>query len=427
MNTHLIVAAALLAAASNTAAQSLAQRITSAPDGLVQFSYAARAGVCGNGRTYISTGPNSYIGSFYGNMSDIARTDPCTNGPVRVVLNRAGREVIDVHTYVGPLDKTAGSTDLGTVPARDAAEYLLSLAAKTDGRPGRDAILPAMIADSAAVSAQLLVIARDQSRPRETRQSAISWLGRESEERANGGSSRMAAALADIARDATDNQQVRQSAMNVLSRLDRGDGIPALIDISRGTTDVWLAKQSMATLARSGDPRARTYLRTAAARADIGEDIRAAALRGIGREYATSEDASFLRSLYPKLTTDNQREAVVSALAEMGGAENVRWLGSLVRDESAPIKDRRRALQTLVHAGASSADLIALYDASRDQQLKESLINAFVQNGDKASIDKLITIAKTEEDRTLRRRSISSLSRSEDPRVKALLQELVER
>ena len=61
---------------------------------------------------------------------------------------------------------------------REAADYLLSLAATVDGRPGRDAIGPAMLADSATVTPQLLAIARDQSRARETRSSAINWLSR---------------------------------------------------------------------------------------------------------------------------------------------------------------------------------------------------------------------------------------------------------
>ena len=43
-------------------AQILADRIASASDRSVQFSYKARPGVCGDGRTYISTGP----GNFYG-------------------------------------------------------------------------------------------------------------------------------------------------------------------------------------------------------------------------------------------------------------------------------------------------------------------------------------------------------------------------
>src|SRR3954464_12579564 len=74
---------------------SLDRRITSASsDGRVQFTFPARAGVCGNGRSYIQTGPNSFTGNFNGNMSDQLRSDPCVSGPVRVVGDGAGPHTV---------------------------------------------------------------------------------------------------------------------------------------------------------------------------------------------------------------------------------------------------------------------------------------------------------------------------------------------
>ena len=53
-----------LSLGSAASAQTLARRVSSAPDGRVQFSYPAREGVCGNGRGYIQTGPNNYSGTW---------------------------------------------------------------------------------------------------------------------------------------------------------------------------------------------------------------------------------------------------------------------------------------------------------------------------------------------------------------------------
>jgi len=86
-----VVAAILLPHAGM--AQSLAQRVASAPDGAVQFAYAARPGVCGNGRTYYSINGSMWFGSMNDNT---LRSDPCQPGPVRVVLGRAGKEIVDV-------------------------------------------------------------------------------------------------------------------------------------------------------------------------------------------------------------------------------------------------------------------------------------------------------------------------------------------
>src|SRR4051794_37593055 len=144
---HLLAAAVFVSAAGTVHAQSLANRVSSSPDGRVQFTFAARLGVCGNGRTYIQTGPNSYTGTvnfsgnFYGNSSDAMRAEPCVAGPVRVVIDRADKQPLTVQTYVGPADSTLrGVVDLGRVRAQDAADYLLSLASSIDGRAGREAL-----------------------------------------------------------------------------------------------------------------------------------------------------------------------------------------------------------------------------------------------------------------------------------------------
>src|SRR5439155_13977260 len=198
--------------------------------------FAARAGLCGNGRSYIQTAPNSFTSTFYanfnGNSSAGTRMDPCLAGPVRVVVDRADRVPIAVQTYVGPVETQPGTTDLGRVRSQDAVDYLLSLAAKVDGRAGRDAILPALLADSANTASQLVAIARNQALPRETRRSALSWMGRSTD-----GMQTIPVSITDpilaIARDETDNQSVRQHALSVLVRLEHGAGIPPLIDLSR--------------------------------------------------------------------------------------------------------------------------------------------------------------------------------------------------
>jgi len=422
---NLALAAAFAAAIPGLAcAQGLASRVDAAPDGRVQFSFAARAGVCGNGRSWIQTGPNNYSGTFYG---DSWRNEPCVPGPVRVVIDRADKLPLSVQTYVGPPDSTLrGVTDLGHVRAQDAVDYLLGLSAKVDGRAGRDALMPAMLADSANSSAQLVTIAKNPALPRETRRSALSYMGRSTD-----GMQTIPATVTEpilaIARDETDNQSVRQQALSVLGRLDHGAGIQPLIQLSQQNQSTWLAKESMSALARSGDPRARQYLRTAVKRTDLPDDVRTVALRALGQDYATAQDAALLREVYPTLTSDRTRESVFSALAEMGGTENTRWLLAVAQNGNEPIQTRRRAVEAASRAGAPIGDLIKLYDTTTDPNMKESLINVYMRSGDKVAVDKLLTIVKGEENISVRRRAISQLSHSEDPRIKAALQDIVMR
>lgn len=413
--------------ASQAPAQSLANRISAVREGRVSFTFAARDGVCGNGRSFISIGSDVHIGS-YTVMSDGRMTEPCQRGPVRVVLDRADGSVIDVNTYVGNPGNEAGAVDagtnLGTVRAAEAAQYLLGLAATAEGKPGRDAILPAVLADSVDVAPQLLAIARDEARPRETRRSAISWVGRQSD--AAGAGARAADALVRIARNENDNNHVRQQALNTLARLDHGAGIPSLMELARGGNDGWLTRESVQALAQSGDPRARGYLRSVVERADLPDALMEVAIRGVGREFATARDAELLRQVYPKLTSERSKQSVISALGEMGGNANERWLLGIARDESERQSLRRQALNHARRSGASIAELVAMYDQTTDPAMKEMLISVYVESGERVATDKLISILRSEENRQLRRRAISHLSKSEDPRVKAELTKIVD-
>jgi HEAT repeat protein len=410
-----------------TAAQSLASRINAVREGRVSFSFAAREGVCGNGRSFISVGSDVHIGS-YSVMSDGRTSEPCQRGPIRVVLDRADGGVIDLNTYVGNPVSEAGAVDAGTslgaVRAADAAQYLIGLAASVEGKPGRDAILPAVLADSVDVTPQLLAIARDEARPRETRRSAISWVGRQTD--APGTGARAAEALVRIARNENDNNNVRQQALRTLARLDHGAGIPSLMELARGGGDTWLTRESVQALAQSGDPRARGYLRSVVERADLPDALLEVAIRGVGREFATARDAELLRQVYPKLTSERTKQSVINALGEIGGSANERWLLGVVRDENERQSLRRQALNHARRSGAPMTELVAMYDRTTDPAMKEMLISVYVESGERVATDKLISILRSEENRQLRRRAISHLRKSEDPRVKAELTKIVD-
>jgi aromatic ring hydroxylase len=88
---------------------------------------------------------------------------------------------------------------------------------------------------------------------------------------------------------------------------------------------------------------------------------------------------------------------------------------------------RRRALQQAYRSGVPVGELLKLYDTTTDPQMKSSLVEVYAQSGDRAAVDKMMTIAKNEENLSIRRKTISQLSRSEDPRVKEFLRAIVER
>lgn len=419
------IAACALLAAIPAGAQNLSARVDGAPAGHVQFTFAARPGICGNGRTYIQTSPGNFNGSFSTSVSETLRMEPCAPGPVRVLLDRAERQVIAVQTYVGPVPESVGVTDLGTVSAQQAADYLLGLAARSDGRVGRDAIFPATLADSAQTLEPLITIARNQQLPRDTRTRALSYAGRS--DRLPTIPQRVVDAILGIARDETDNIEVRRQAVRALGALDHGSGIPTLVSLATQTQNAWLGKEAMSTLASSGDPRARDYLRTAVKRDDLGDEALAVAIRALGQQYATPQDAALLRSIYPKLRSERSRDAAFSAVAEVGGADNVKWLLDLARNANETTTQRRKAVESAARAGAPIGELVRLYDAVDDYSMKESLVGTFARSGEKAAMDKLIAIVSGETNVNVRRRAISALASSDDPRAKDVLKDIIAR
>ena len=397
------------------------RRVSAAPAGNVSFHFAARSGVCGDGQSYIRVDGSSWYGSF----NDAVRAMPCDAGPVRVVLVRDGRELIRIESYAGPLATDADVTDLGAMPAGEAASYLLGLAARVDGRPGRDAIFPATLADSAVVTRTLLAIARDGDRSREVRRSALSYLVRRSEEPGGLSADEVNRTLSTIARDQSEPRTVREQAVSSLARAESGGGVDALVALTKDPEDSWLAQRAIQSMASSGDPRARQPLRAAAERQDLSDDARASAISGVAGNYATSSDAEFLRGLYKRVSSDRLQDAILNGVAAIGGKESRTWIMSIAKDEQEDARERKRAVQMADRLGMSGADLASLYDAVGDGDVRATIISELAQNGTKAAADKLVSIAKADPMVSNRRRAIQALGKFDDPRVKEALRALV--
>jgi hypothetical protein len=247
--TPLLLALALLQ-------QPLDRRIAAAPDGMVRLSFAARPGVCGNGRGSVSMDcDDGSCGRYTVSVGNRDRDEveyDCDPGPVRVSLRVSGGQVTRLRTYVGGRWRATtgdGVTDLGTVGAREAAAYFLALAAKDSGAGAEHAIFPAILAESVTVWPDLLRIARNRRISRRTRSQAVFWLGQAAGEAATKG-------LTDLVDDRATDRDVREQAVFALSQRPHDEGVPALIRIARENPDPELRKKAIFWLGQSDDPRA---------------------------------------------------------------------------------------------------------------------------------------------------------------------------
>ena len=285
--------------------------------------------------------------------------------------------------------------------------------------------MPAALADSAKVTRELLAIARNPDRSRELRRTALSWIVRRRGEVGELSGEEVSRTLVAIARDENEVRTVREQALSSLSRLESPSSFQALVDMTTGTTEAWLAKRAVESMASSGDPRAREHLRTAAESSNLNEEARVAAIQGLAGSYATSRDAEYLRGLYARVTSDRLRDAIVSGISTIGGKASRDWVVAIAKDPNAPIQQRKRAIAMADRLGLTAAELVTLYDTIEDNEVRAQLISQLATNGTRVAQDKLITIAKSDALLSNRRRAIQALGRFDDPRIKDALKELV--
>jgi HEAT repeat protein len=235
---------ALLVPAVLGAQQSLAQRIAGV-QGEAELRFASRPGVCGNGEGSISfTSRDEGATGVRGEGWEYR----CEPGPVRVRLAVSNGSVTRVRSYVGrPRDLTGEVTDLGTVGAREAADYFLGLARTASGDVARKAIVPAALADSVTVWPELIELARDRDRPTDVRKPALFWAGQL-------GEGEVLEPVRAIANDNSENEAIRKHAIFVLSQLPDGAGNAALMSIARGGGEIAIRKQALFWIGQGETP-----------------------------------------------------------------------------------------------------------------------------------------------------------------------------
>lgn len=245
--TAMILGAGLLVPAPSLMGQTIAERTAGIGDGKVLMSYAARPGVCGNGRD-ISLGFERRRRS-----SKDDRVAECEPGPIRVVVRLRDGVVVDVDAYVGGSWVTADSRtlDLGTVPAPEAAGYLVELGRRS-AAAGKDALFAAWLADGVMLWPRYLELARDRSLSAETRRMAVFLVG-------DAASDAVTAELEEIVDDGSDDREVREMAIFALSRRPADEAVPALISIVERNRDPDLVRLAIFWLGETGDPRALEF------------------------------------------------------------------------------------------------------------------------------------------------------------------------
>ncbi|MDP9201575.1 MAG: hypothetical protein M3P26_06540 [Gemmatimonadota bacterium] len=436
IGTTVAIAFATTVAAVSTPAlaqNTLAQRVSRAPDGVVHVQFGGRPGTCGDGRDLIGFRKALFAESFQ-SIGDWNAPN-CRPGPVRVALSVANGKVTRVKTYVsGDWPRTSERvTDLGTVIPSEAATYFFGLVPQIEGggRGGDKSrlLLPAVLADDPIAVPRLISLARDDARLQETRRQGIQWIGLLGDARvvpvlvefARGGGAAPTGDDIDEDDEGPGKKGLATAAMAALSLLDNGVGVPALIDLVRTGTSGTRAS-GVFWLGQSGDPRALAALHGVIENGREDERIREHAIFSLSHGGDTpGNEFAYLRSVYPRLASDKLKDAILQGMGEDASAGSA-WLIARARDTGEPLKMRKSALFWAGQREATpTKDLVAFYRGAADPELREHAIFVLSQRQDDAAFNELMRIAREDSDRRMRARALFWLGQKDDPRVAKLI------
>jgi HEAT repeat protein len=302
------------------------------------------------------------------------------------------------------------------------------------------------------------VLARRDECSVELRRRAVYLLGRS-------GTEQSVNDLLDAAKSDPDSK-VRSDAISQLGRSSVASvNSQMLLQIFHAAEEERTRQAVLSALRSKGGPESRAALRSIIERSDLPERLRAQAISqlagyryvyvgqtpappvavrpGAVREAVVAvspepgrteqvledEDAAFLRTLYPKTDSRTIKSAIISVISRTGGAQNDQWLMGIVRNGNEDSSLRGEALSRM--KSLSIDDLGRLYESLTERQFRSAVVSQLASRDEPAATEKLIDIAKTSTDPSIRNRAVQALTRrakeGKDAKAMAFIRELVEK
>jgi hypothetical protein len=242
-----------------------------------------------------------------------------------------------------------------------------------------------------------------------------------------------ATAAAQIARSADagatscddEDAQLRVEALNALVQMDPKNAEPAVAKVlaRRDLCAAPLRRGALGLIARTNDAHSTDML-ISAAQSDPDLTVRAEAVRLLGRASDDRATAALTQIATSSDKPPLQRIAVRALAAQESQAARQSIRNLLTRtDVSADVR-----ITALHYAGKTDlqiADLTRMYDAAADRSTREEIISLLEERSEPQAADKLVDIAKTSTDPSLRRRAFEALSQKKDPRTTKLLMDIL--
>jgi HEAT repeat protein/TolA-binding protein len=301
---------------------------------------------------------------------------------------------------------------------RDAADRIAKLAQAGGNTCDRDEMSVRTVAMSALTQmdpTQALPIIRNVLDKKDEcseslRQRAVFILG------SRRGDAEAATLISTVAKS-DPSRSVRAEAINWLPKLQGDAGVSTLEDLLRTETDENIQRAIVRTRVSSYTVMARASMGTLIDRKDAPMSLRLEAINSYNNERATSDDAAYLRNLYGKADNDRMKDAIINAVARLGGQENEQWVLGIARNPNETSQARATAIGRLMRSNMPIGDFIKLYDAADSYNVRSQIVSVLGSRKEPETIDKLIDIARNGTVTQLRTQAINALQRKNDPRA----------
>lgn len=230
--------------------------------------------------------------------------------------------------------------------------------------------------------------------------------------------------LIDVARS-DPSSEVRQSAVFWLGQVSGDRSVSLLDSILLTTKDEDLQDKAIFALSQHGGEHAGKILRDLVSQPNVSQDEKSRLIFALGHYRGNAEDFAYLRQVYPTLHNEELQEQVIQSMAQSDDPSNTRWVLGIAQDAHEDVEVRKKALFWAGQGGVPIADLAGLYGQMTDDALKEQVIFALSQRDEREATDKLIDIARHDPNIELRKKAIFWLGQRDDPRIRQLLEDLI--
>jgi len=225
--------------------------------------------------------------------------------------------------------------------------------------------------------------------------------------------------LRTVAEDRGQPMSVRERAVRLIAEAATGDD---LVELYRELDAVQLRERVIRMAGEEQTPASREWLRSVALDRNDRIELRERAVRVL-----CEDDAAEARALFDRLESVELKERALRMAGEARDAGTNEWLRDIAADRTQRGELRDRALRILAERAMASAEIVALYDQLDNSELQRRVVRILAERGDEPAIDKLIAIAESDPDASMRRYAIRRLAEADHPKAREFLEHVVRR